>query len=116
MSARYRARHQHSFVVASECIDAIHEALLIWDDCAQELKDLADQLSEKERQVLVEALRYIDNLHPSTEAETRVNKDILYARADRDVKDPFANDPFATEYNDIVVRIQVLLRPKLHLE
>ena len=116
MSARYRARQQHYLTTANERIDAVHEAMLIWDDCGQELQDLADELSEKETQVFVEAQKYVDNLHPNTEEEAKIDKDILYARADRDVKDPFADDPFAKEYFDIVLRIRALLQPKLRLK
>ena len=45
MSARYRARHQHYFTTATERTDAVHEAILIWPDCAKELQELADDLT-----------------------------------------------------------------------
>jgi len=116
MTARYQARQQQYLVVANERIDAVHEVLLVWDDCGQELKELADELSEMERQVFVEAASYVDNLHPSTKEEAKVDKDVLWAVADRDVHDPFAGDPFAMKYVDFVGRMKLLLKPKLRME
>ena len=115
MTARYQARQQQYLIVANERIDAVHEALLIWDDCGQDLKSMADELSEKERQVFIEAAKYVENLHPNTVEETRIDRDVLYARADRKVDDPFADDPFAKNYVEIVGRIRSLLRPKLRV-
>lgn len=116
MSARCLSRQKHCFTVASQRMDAIREALLIWDDCAENLHRLSAALSEKERRVLAEAGKYVENLHPNTEAEERVDRDILYAPADRNVGDPLAGDAFATEYYDIVKQIRILLRPKIRME
>jgi len=118
MTARYQARQQQYLIVANERMDAVHEALLVWDgdDCGQELKELGDELNEMERLVFVEAAKYVDNLHPGTGDEAGVDKDVLWANADRDVHDPFANDPFAMKYVEFVDQIRLLLKPKLRLE
>ena len=116
MSARYRARQNHYFTVANKRIDAVHEAFLVWQDFAQDLQGLADDLSEKERQVFAEAQKYVNNLHPATDPEEKVDYDILFADHNRNAKDPLANDPFAKAYAEVVTKIQELLKPKLRLE
>lgn len=116
ISARYLSRQRHCFNYANKRMDATHEALLVWDDLAANLSALTDILNDKERQVLAEAKKYVDNLHPNTDEEDAVDTAILYFPIDRDDADPLAGDAFATQYYDIVKQIRVLLKPKIRME
>ena len=114
MFARYKARTMHLSTARQKRTVALLEAQAIWDDedYVVRLGDLINSLGPVESNVITEADKYVDSLHPNYPADGQhVDKTVLFSPAGAE-----AEDPTLAEYEAIKDDILEHLKPMLRMD
>ena len=112
MWARYRARTINLQRCVTIRASELNEAIVVWDETSDLLKELAGQLEDMENALSREVFTNLEALKPTVEGDIdHPDIDVLYAPVDVD-----AVDQFSVNYREIISQIRSCVGPKIRME